>query len=99
MEILLVILTIVFLVGMGAGLVLQHRLYCRLSTQYPQALVILAESSAGILAFQRYLWKRQYVGLGDRAFSQRADFLRRYWEACLLFFFLVVVTLVVAVSP
>jgi len=98
MYTLLVILTVVLLVGIAIGLVLQHMLYSRLSTEHPKALEILAESSAGIMAFQRYLWKRQYLGLGDGPFTRRADSLRRYWTACLLYFLLVVVALVVAIS-
>ena len=98
MHALPAILTVVLLVGIAVGLVLQRMLYSRLSTEHPKALKILAESSAGIMAFQRYLWKRQYLGLGDGAFTQRADSLRRYWKACFLFFLLLVVALVVAVS-
>jgi len=91
-------LTVVLLAGIAVGLVLQRMLYSRLSTEHPKALQILAESSAGMMAFQRYLWKRQYRGLGDRAFTRRADFLRRYWEACFLFFLLLVLVAAVAVS-
>lgn len=98
MHALLAILTVVLLVGIAVGLVLQRMLYSRLSTEHPKALKILAESSAGIMAFQRYLWRRQYLGLGDGPFTRRADSLRRYWKACFLFFLLLVVALVVAVS-
>ena len=95
MHALFTILIIVLLVGIAVGLVLQHRLYSRLSTEHPKALEILDESSAGIMAFQRYLWKRQYLGLGDTPFTRRADFLRRYWTACFVYFLLVVVVLIV----
>src|ERR1035437_8576521 len=95
---LLVILIVVLLVGIAIGLVLQHMLYSRLSSEHPKAVEILAESSAGIMAFQRYLWKRQYLGLGDGRFTRRADSIRRYWSACFLFSLLVVVALVIAVS-
>jgi hypothetical protein len=98
MHTLLVILILVLLVGIAIGLVLQHMLYSRLSAEHPKALEILAESSAGIMAFQRYLWKRQYLGLGDGPFTRRADSLRRYWTACFLFSLLVVVAFVVAIS-
>src|SRR5947207_15659011 len=98
MHALLAILIVVLLVGVGIGLVLQRRLYFRLSAEHPRALEILAESSAGIMAFQRYLWKRHYLGLGDGAFTRRADSLRRYWTFCFLFLLLVVVAFVVAVS-
>jgi len=98
MHALLAILIVVLLVGVAIGLVLQHALYARLSTEYPKALEILAESSAGIMAFQRYLWKRHYLGLRDEAFTRRADSLCRYWTFCFLFFLLVVVALVAAVS-
>ena len=98
MHALLAILIVVLLAGIATGVVLQHMLYSRLGTEHPKALEILAESSAGIMAFQRYLWKRQYQGLGDGPFTRRADFLRRYWTACFLFFLLVVVALIVAVS-
>jgi hypothetical protein len=98
MSILFVLLTVVLLLGVAAGLVLQHMLFSRLSTEHPKVLEILAESSAGIMAFQRYLWKRQYLGLDDGAFTRRADFLRRYWEVCFLFFLLVVVALVVGLG-
>src|SRR5438552_10216757 len=98
MHALFTILIVVLLVGIAVAFVLQDRLYSRLSTEHPKALKILDESSAGIMAFQRYLWKRQYLGLGDGAFTRRADSLRRYWKACFLFFLLLVVALVVAVS-
>ncbi len=98
MHALFAILIIVLLVGIAVGLVLQHRLYSRLSTEHPKALEILAESSAGIMAFQRYLWKRQYLGLDDRSLTQRADSLRRYWTIWFLLFLSVVVALVMAVT-
>ena len=98
MHTLLASLCVVLLVGVALGLVLQHMLYSRLATEHPKALEILDQSSAGIMAFQRYLWKRQYLDLGDGLFTRRADSLRRYWKACFLFFLLVVVALVVAVS-
>ena len=98
MHALLAILLLVLLVGLAIGLALQHRLYSRLVVEHPKALEILAESSAGIMAFQRYLWKRQYLGLDDVAFTRRADSLRRYWLAWLLFFLLVVAAAIVAVS-
>ena len=94
MHALFAILTVAVLVCVAIGLVLQHMLYSRLRTEHPKALEILAESSAGIMAFQRYLWKRQYLGLGDGPFARRADSLRSYWTACFLFFLLVVLTLV-----
>jgi hypothetical protein len=98
MNILLPFLIVVLLMGIAIGLVLQHMLYSRLITEHPKVLEILAESSAGIMAFQRYLWKRQYLGLADRPFTRRADSLRRYWGACFLLFLLVVVALVVAIG-
>ena len=97
MHTLLAILCLVLLVGIAMGLVLQHTLYSRLRTEHPKALDILAESSAGILAFPRYLWKRQYLGLGDEPFTRRADSLRRYWKAWFLFFLLVAIALVAAI--
>ena len=98
MHALFAILTVAVLVCVAIGLVLQHMLYSRLRSEHPKALEILAERSAGIMAFQRYLWKRRYLGLGDGQFTRRADSLRRYWTGCFLFFLLVVVALVVAVS-
>ena len=98
MNTLLAISCLILLAGIAIGLVLQHALFSRLRSEHPKALEILAESSAGIMAFQRYLWRRQYLGLGDGPFTRRADFLRRYWTACFLFFLLVVVALIVAVS-
>jgi hypothetical protein len=95
MHVLFTILIVVLLVGIAVGLVLQSRLYSRLGTEHPKALETLDESSAGIMAFQRYLWKRQYLGLGDGSFTRRADPLRRYWEACFVYFMLVVIALVV----
>lgn len=97
MHALFAILSIVLLVGIVIGLIWQHTLYSRLRTEHPEALEILAESSAGILAFQRYLWKRQYLGLDDGPFARRADSLRRYWKTWFLFFLLVVVALVGAI--
>jgi hypothetical protein len=98
MHTLLAFLCVVPLVGIAIGLVLQHMLYSRLRTEHPKTLEILDESSAGITAFQRYLWKRQYLGLGDESFTRRADSLRRYWKACFLMILFVVVALVAAIS-
>jgi hypothetical protein len=98
MQMLLAILCAGVLVGIAMGLVLQHTLYARLRTQHPNAIKILDESSAGVMAFQRYIWKRQYLGLADATFTRRADSLRRYWKVCFLFFLLVVVALVVATT-
>ncbi len=98
MHALPVILLLILLVGLAIGLALQQALYCRLRAEHPKALEILAESSAGVMAFQRYLWKRQYLGLGDVAFTRRADSLRRYWTAWLLFFLVVVMASVVAIA-
>jgi hypothetical protein len=89
MHTLFTILVVVLLVGIAVGLVLQHRLYERLRSDHPRALAIIEESSAGIMAFQRYLWKRHYLGLGDALFTRRADFVRRYWAVWLLYFVLV----------
>ncbi len=98
MHALFFILVIVLLAGIAIGLVLQHRLYERLRSEHPGALQILAESSAGIMAFQRYLWKRHYLGLGDALFTQRADSVRRYWTACFLYFLLVALALMIALG-
>lgn len=98
MHALPVILLLVLLVSLMIGLVLQQRLLSRLRAEHPKALEILAQSSAGIMAFQRYLWKRQYLGLADAAFTQHADYLRRYWAAWLMFFLLVIVSSVVAIT-
>ena len=96
MHALFTILVVVLLVAVGIGLVLQQRLYERLRSEHPSALQILAESSAGVMAFQRYLWKRHYRGLADAGFTQRADFVRRYWAACFLYFLLTLLALIVA---
>jgi hypothetical protein len=88
---------VVLLAAIVAGLVLQHRLYSRLVTSHPKVLEILAESSAGIMAFQRYFWKRRYVGLSDGALTRQADLLRRYWTGCFILFMLIVAALVVPV--
>ena len=98
MNVLPVILTLVLLVSLTIGLVLQQRLFFRLRAEHPKALEILAESSAGIMAFQRYLWKRQYLGLHDPVFTRRADYLRRYWVGWLWLFLLVAVALLVAIT-
>ena len=98
MDMLLVTLCVVLLVGIAIGMVVQHALYSRLRTEHPKALEILDESGVGVMAFQRYLWKRQYLGLGDGAFNRRADSLRRYWKACFLLFLLVIVALVASLS-
>ena len=84
------ILCLVLLMGIAIALFLQHSLLSRLRVEHPMVLDCLSESSAGVMAFQRYLWKRQYLGLGDEAFTRRADALRRFWKACFLFFLLVV---------
>ena len=98
MHPILTTLCVVLLAGMAIGLVLQHTLYSRLRTEHPKALEILDDSAAGLMAFQRYLWKRQYLGLGDGSFTRRADSLRRYWKAWFQFSLLVAVALGVAVS-
>ncbi len=96
MHVPFTILVVVLLAGTAIGLVLQHRLYERLRYGHPKVLQTLAESSAGITAFQRYFWKRHYLGLGDALFNQRADCVRRYWKAWFLYFLLLVLTLIVA---
>ena len=93
MHAVLTTLLIVLLVGTAIGLFLQQRLYARLRRHHPSALETLAENSAGIMAFQRYLWRRHHLGLGDALFNQRADRVRRYWKAWFLFFFLGVLAL------
>ena len=98
MHALFTILVVVLLVGTALGLILQHRLYERLRSEHPKALETLAESSAGIMAFQRYFWRRHYLGLGDALFNQRADGVRRYWKGWFLYFLLVVVALIVALG-
>ncbi len=98
MPALFTILVVVLLVAVAIGLVLQHRLYERLRSEHPKALEILAESSAGIMAFQRYLWKRHYLGLSDSAFTRRADSVRRYWTAFLLYYLLVVFVLMLVLG-
>ena len=98
MHALFTILVVILLVGIAIGLVLQHSLYVRLRSEHPQALEILAESSAGIMAFQRYFWKRHYLGLGDALFNQRADSVRRYWKVWFLYFLLVFLALIFVLS-
>ena len=98
MHALFTILVVVLLVGSAIGLVLQHRLYERLRSEHPKALETLAESSAGIMAFQRYFWRQHYLGLGDALFNRRADSVRRYWKGWFLYFSLVVVALIVALG-
>ena len=97
MNTLLIILCVALLMGAAIGLMLQHRLFERLRTGHPKALRVLAESSAGIMAFQRYLWKRQYLGLGDGKFTRRADLLRHYWQVVFALFLLVIVALAAAI--
>jgi len=53
MHAVFTILVVVLLVNTAIGLVLQHRLYGRLRSEHPKALEVLAQSSAGIMAFQR----------------------------------------------
>ncbi len=94
---MLALFTILFgilLVGIAIGLCLQQRLYAQLRNQHPTALQVLAESSAGIMAFQRYLWRRHYLGLGDGPFTRRADSVRRYWKTCSLYFLFLVLAVV-----
>lgn len=98
MHSLFAILCVVLLVSIAGALCLQHSLFSRLRDEYPTVLACLDESSAGIMAFQRYLWKRQYVGLEDEAFTRRADMLRRFWKVCFLLFLVVAVAAVVAIA-
>jgi hypothetical protein len=96
MHALLIILVIVLLAGIAMGLFFQQRLHARLRSQHPTAMEVLDQSSAGIMAFQRYLWRRHYLGLGDAPFTRRADSVRRYWKACFLYFLLVILALLAA---
>jgi hypothetical protein len=98
MQVLVTILVVVLLVGIAIGLLLQQRLYALLRGQHPRALEVLAESSAGVMAFQRYLWRRHYVGLGDAPFTRRADSVRSYWKACFLYSLLVIAAVIVALG-
>ena len=98
MPTLLAIMCSVLLAGIVMAFFLQHSLFSRLSVEHPTVSACLNESSAGIMAFPRYLWKRQYLGLGDEAFTRRADTLRRFWKACFLFFLLFVAILLGAIA-
>jgi hypothetical protein len=93
MNTLIAFLFVVLLAGVTIGLMLQRRLFERLRTGHPKALRVLAESSAGIMAFQRYLWKRHYRGLGDGTFMRRADLLRHYWQIIFALFLLLIAAL------
>jgi hypothetical protein len=86
------------LAGTALGLILQHRLYERLRREHPKAMETLAGSSAGIMAFPRYFWRRHYLGLGDALFNQRAEGVRRYWKGWFMYFLLVVLALIVALA-
>ena len=86
MNTLLIILCVALLMGAAIGLTLQSALLSRLRVAHPKALELLAESGADIMAFPRFLWKRQYRGLADQSFTRRADFLRRYWQGFFLLF-------------
>ena len=92
------ILVAVLLAGIAIGLIMQHRLYERLRRDHPRALRILAESNAGVMAFQRYLWKRHYLGLDDAVFTRLADSVRRYWTAFFLYSLLAVLALIVGLG-
>ena len=85
-------------VCIGIGLVLQHTLFARLRTQHLRTFEGLYESGAGIMAFPRFLWRRQYRGLADEFFTRRADFLRRYWVVCFALFLFVVVGFFAGIS-
>ena len=98
MHSLLAVLVVALLLGIAVGLFLQHRLYVLLRSQHPRALEVLAESSAGVMAFQRYLWRRHYLGLGDAPFNRRAGFIRSYWKTCFLYSLLVIASVIVALG-
>ena len=93
MNLLLAILFGVLLAGAIVGLRLQYALYSRLRVAHPKVLLTLAESGADVLAFPRFLWRRQYVGLADATFTRRADWLRRYWQVFFVLFLLTIAVL------
>jgi|ERR1035438_3497620 hypothetical protein len=90
---LLIILCVALLMGAAIGPALQRALRSRLRVLHPKALALLAKSGADIMAFPRFLWKRQYRGLADQSFTRRADSFRRYWQGFFLLFPLMVITL------
>ncbi len=85
------ILSLALLVAGVIGLILQQALIARLCKRHRKVWECLHESSAGILAFDRFLWLKQYRTLGDAQFNRRAGFLRGYWIAFFVMFIVVVI--------
>jgi len=92
------ILSVALLVAAAIGLVLQQTLIARLCRRHRKVWECLHESSAGIMAFDRFLWLKQYRTLGDEQFNRRAGFLRGYWVAFFVMFILAVIVAFVSIS-
>ena len=92
------ILCVALLVAACIGVGLQQSLIYRLCKLHPKMWECLHESSAGIMAFDRFLWLKQYRTLGDERFNRRANFLRGYWVAFFVIFILAVVVAFVSIS-
>jgi hypothetical protein len=102
MNTLLAILFVSLVVSCPAGFVLHGMLLSQLRSRHPRTwemlgrpTMFLNNSIANGLAVQRFLWRRQYVTLGDTQFSRLASFLRGYLLVYLLLF---IVTIGVFIS-
>ena len=98
MHALLPILSIVLFVSVGIGFVLQHTFLSRLRTHHAQTWEALGRptlffnnSISNSLAVLRYLWRREYLRLGDQQSIRLASFLRSF---TVFYFVLFVITVV-----
>ena len=98
MNSLIAILSVALLVTAAIGVGLQQALLFRLCKRHPKMWECLHESSAGIMAFDRFLWLKQYRTLGDEQFNRRAGFLRGYWIAFFALLLLIVIVALVSIS-
>jgi hypothetical protein len=82
----------------AAGLVFHAMLLSRLRSRHTQTWealgrpsLVLNNTISNCLAVQRFLWRREYRGLGDERLARFASFLRYYEAAYIIFFGVLIV--------
>jgi hypothetical protein len=98
MSYLFAVLVVLLFASCIAGFVLMYVFLYRLRTQFTQAwkalgepTLILNNSVKNSFATMRFLWRREYVALGNSRFSRFAGFLRTYMVCYLVLFIAVFV--------
>ncbi len=103
MHMLPLILFALLFISCLTGFVLQLVFLSRLRTRHPQTWEELGRpglfhsNPGNVLAVLRFLWRRDYLALGDESFAKFVDFLRGYMVA--YFIFLTLYIVVIFINP